>query len=233
MADELDRFKAATRKPVVACLMDVATSGAFYVALGADEIVALPTAITGGIGVIFNHVNLQDAMAQLNVNDDPVKAGPLIDMGSVSRPLEPATRAMLQEMADGFRQRFLDRLANRRPAMSEAARRTLGDGRVVPATRRFLCVWSTVLAIFTMPSEKPIGWPARHTAEVVLYHRASMPARSLYAIAPGPPRLQRGASRSAILDSIVPSCRRSFTCGSPTRPFPGSRHGERLQIDLD
>ena len=34
LAEELDRFKAATRRPVVACLMDVATSGAYYLALG-------------------------------------------------------------------------------------------------------------------------------------------------------------------------------------------------------
>ena len=75
LAEELDRFKAATRKPVVACLMDVATSGAYYLALGADRIVAHPTSLTGGIGVVFNHVNLQDAMAQLNVSDDSIKAG--------------------------------------------------------------------------------------------------------------------------------------------------------------
>jgi len=80
MAEELDRFKAATRRPVVACLMDVATSGAYYLALGADRIVAHPTSLTGGIGVVFNHVNLQDAMAQLNVSDDPIKAGTLIDI---------------------------------------------------------------------------------------------------------------------------------------------------------
>ena len=72
---ELDCFKARTRKPVVACLMDVATSGAYYLAIGADRVMAQPTAITGGIGAIFNHVNLQDAMAQLNVVTDPVKAG--------------------------------------------------------------------------------------------------------------------------------------------------------------
>ena len=32
MSDELDRFKVGTRRPVVACLMDVATSGAYYLA---------------------------------------------------------------------------------------------------------------------------------------------------------------------------------------------------------
>ena len=136
LAEELDRFKAATRRPVVACLMDVATSGAYYLALGADRIVAHPTSLTGGIGVVFNHVNLQDAMAQLNVSDDPIKAGTLIDMGSVTKPLEPQTRELLQEMADGFRQRFFDRVTRRRPELTDADRRTLADGRVVAASRR-------------------------------------------------------------------------------------------------
>ncbi len=121
MTAELERFRAATRKPVVACLMDVATSGAYYLALGADRIVAHPTSITGGVGVVFNHVNLQDAMAQLNVADDSIKAGPLIDMGNVTRPLEPETKQLLQGMADGFRQRFVDRLVAQAGAHREGS----------------------------------------------------------------------------------------------------------------
>jgi len=189
LAEELDRFKAATRRPVVACLMDVATSGAYYLALGADRIVAHPTALTGGIGVVFNHVNLQDAMAQLNVSDDPVKAGTLIDMGSVTKPLEPQTRELLQEMADGFRQRFLDRVTRRRPELTAADRRTLADGRVVAASRALKLHLVDRLGYI----EDALG-EAEHLAgvadaEVVLYSRGGSPARSLYAIAPSPPRL--------------------------------------------
>ncbi|MGZ5950342.1 MAG: signal peptide peptidase SppA [Isosphaeraceae bacterium] len=189
MAVELDRFKAATRRPVVACLMDVATSGAYYLALGADRIVAHPTSLTGGIGVVFNHVNLQDAMAQLNVSDDPIKAGTLIDMGSVTKPLEPQTRELLQEMADGFRQRFLDRVTRRRPELTDADRRTLADGRVVAASRALKLHLVDRLGYI----EDALG-EAEHLAgvadaEVVLYSRGGSPARSLYAIAPSPPRL--------------------------------------------
>ena len=189
LAEELDRFKAATRRPVVACLMDVATSGAYYLALGADRIVAHPTSLTGGIGVVFNHVNLQDAMAQLNVSDDPIKAGTLIDMGSVTKPLEPQTRELLQEMADGFRQRFLDRVTRRRPELTDADRRTLADGRVVAASRALKLHLVDRLGYI----EDALG-EAEHLAgvadaEVVLYSRGGSPARSLYAIAPGPPRL--------------------------------------------
>ncbi len=189
LAEELDRFKAATRRPVVACLMDVATSGAYYLALGADRIVAHPTSLTGGIGVVFNHVNLQDAMAQLNVSDDPIKAGTLIDMGSVTKPLEPQTRELLQEMADGFRQRFLDRVTRRRPELTDADRRTLADGRVVAASRALKLHLVDRLGYI----EDALG-EAEHLAgvadaEVVLYSRGGSPARSLYAIAPCPPRL--------------------------------------------
>jgi protease-4 len=189
MAEELDRFKAATRRPVVACLMDVATSGAYYLALGADRIVAHPTSLTGGIGVVFNHVNLQDAMAQLNVSDDPIKAGTLIDMGSVTKPLEPQTRELLQEMANGFRQRFLDRVTRRRPELTDADRRTLADGRVVAASRALKLHLVDRLGYI----EDALG-EAEHLAvvadaEVVLYSRGGSPARSLYAIAPSPPRL--------------------------------------------
>ena len=189
LAEELDRFKAATRRPVVACLMDVATSGAYYLALGADRIVAHPTSLTGGIGVVFNHVNLQDAMAQLNLSDDPIKAGTLIDMGSVTKPLEPQTRELLQEMADGFRQRFLDRVTRRRPELTDADRRTLADGRVVAASRALKLHLVDRLGYI----EDALG-EAEHLAgvadaEVVLYSRGGSPARSLYAIAPSPPRL--------------------------------------------
>src|SRR5262249_53891301 len=65
MAEELRRFKANTHKPIIACLMDLATAGAYYVAVESDLIVAHPTTVTGGLGVVFNHYNLQDAMAQL------------------------------------------------------------------------------------------------------------------------------------------------------------------------
>ena len=103
MAEELRRFRAETHKPVVASLMDLATAGAYFVAIESDAIVAHPTALTGGLGVIFNHYNLEDAMGSLNVSADPVKSGKKIDMGTLTAPLDDDTRAMLQQMADAYR----------------------------------------------------------------------------------------------------------------------------------
>ena len=48
---------------------------------------AHPTTITGGIGVILNLYNLEDALSQLNIVGVPVKAGGLVDIGSPLRVL--------------------------------------------------------------------------------------------------------------------------------------------------
>ena len=135
MAEELRRFKAETRKPVVACLMDLATSGAYFVAVEADRIVAHPTAVTGGLGVVFNHYNLQDAMAQLNLTADSVKSGARIDMGTVTAPLDPETRVLIQQMTDAYRDHLQRRVKSRRIAMTARDQQVAGDGRVFLASQ--------------------------------------------------------------------------------------------------
>ena len=57
MYQDLVRFREKTHKPVVACLMDVAASGAYYLAAGADAVYAHPTTVTGSIGVIMSLYN--------------------------------------------------------------------------------------------------------------------------------------------------------------------------------
>ena len=122
LAEELRRFRESSGKPVVACLMDLATSGAYYVAVGADRVVAHPTTVTGGVGALINHYNLQDASAQLNARAGAVKSGPLVDMGSVTAPLPDDAAKLLQEMVDGFGDRFRGRITSRRPSMTAADR---------------------------------------------------------------------------------------------------------------
>ena len=47
MYRDLVNFRQETGKPVVACLMDVAASGGYYLAVGCDRIFAHPTTVTG------------------------------------------------------------------------------------------------------------------------------------------------------------------------------------------
>jgi protease-4 len=117
MVRELHRFKAETGLPVVACLMDLGTGGAYYLATAADVIVAHPTTVTGGVGVIVNLFNLRETMAALNVLEQSIKSGPHIDMGASTRELDEATKTMLQQISDDFHQRFKDAVRATRPRL--------------------------------------------------------------------------------------------------------------------
>lgn len=182
LAEELRRFRDGTGKPAVASLLDLAAGGAYLVAVGCDQIVASPTSIVGGIGAIVNHFNLQDAMAQFNVSADPIKSGDLVDMGSVTAPLSDEVRALLQEAANGFRDRFAARVANRRPSLTVADRKLLADGRVVPATRALTLHLVDRLGYPDDAIESAETLARAPGAEVVLYHRAGQAARTIYSV---------------------------------------------------
>ncbi len=130
MAGELRRFKARTGLPVIACLMDVGTGGAYYLAAEADLVTAYPTTVTGGIGVVLNLYNMQEAMATANVLGQSIKSGENIDMGSDTHALSEDAQLMLQAMADDFRLRFIEAVRRARPALASAPE-TAFDGRVM------------------------------------------------------------------------------------------------------
>jgi protease-4 len=186
MAEELRRFREATGKPVVACLMDLATAGAYYVAVGADRVVAHPTTITGGMGALINHYNLQDAAAQLNARAGAVKSGPLVDMGSVAAPLPDDVAKLLQEMVDGFRDRFRDRVAARRPAMTGADRAAIADGRVITASRALNLHMIDRIAYVEDAIDEAGRLAGASGGEAVIFQRKGYPAHSIYAITPAP-----------------------------------------------
>lgn len=137
MHGDLQRFRSATGRPVVACLMDVAAGGAYYIATAADTIVAHPTTVTGGLGVILNLYNLEDMMAQFNILGVSVKSGKQVDLGSPVRSLPTESRDLLQAMADQLQSRFRDSIVRSRgltpPAAKEDSGFDLFDGRVILA----------------------------------------------------------------------------------------------------
>ncbi|MGZ6244045.1 MAG: S49 family peptidase, partial [Candidatus Binataceae bacterium] len=66
-------------KPVVVSMGDVAGSGGYYVAMGADRIVAGPATITGSIGVVYARFNAGKALANLGVAMEYVKSDQISD----------------------------------------------------------------------------------------------------------------------------------------------------------
>jgi protease-4 len=132
MFREIDAFKRARGIPVVACMMDVAASGGYYVALAADTIVAHPTTVTGSIGVIMISLNAEGLMQKVGLAAAAIKSGERKDMGSPFRQLTPEERAIFQAVIDNLHGQFVARLVERRqiPAATAA---TLADGRIYTA----------------------------------------------------------------------------------------------------
>lgn len=62
-------------RPVVACMGDVAASGGYYIATGADKITALPGTITGSIGVILFKLNFNGLLAENGINVETIATG--------------------------------------------------------------------------------------------------------------------------------------------------------------
>jgi protease-4 len=129
MYRDLCTFRAKTGKPVVACMMDVAASGGYYLAMGADHVVAHPTTVTGSIGVIMSLYNVSGLFKWAGIESDPIKSGPNKDLGNPARPMTDAERAILQSVVDGFYARFVEVVAAGRQMSAEQVQ-PLADGRV-------------------------------------------------------------------------------------------------------
>jgi protease-4 len=129
MYQDLLRFRRETDKPVVACMMDVAASGAYYLAMACDQVYAHPTTVTGSIGVIMSLYNASSLFTKLGVTSDPIKSGPNKDIGNPGRPMTEEERAILQGMVNRFYDQFVQVVVRGRHLPEEQVR-ALADGRV-------------------------------------------------------------------------------------------------------
>lgn len=129
MYQEIIRFREDTGKPVIACMMDVAASGAYYLAMGCDRIYAHPTTVTGSIGVIMSLYNATGLFSKLGVTSDPVKSGPNKDIGNPARPMTKEERDILQGVVNTFYDQFVQVVVRGRHLPEERVR-ALADGRI-------------------------------------------------------------------------------------------------------
>ena len=130
---EILRYKKKTGKRVVACLMDVAASGGYYVAMAADEVVAHPTTITGSIGVIAVKFNVQELFGKIGVGQETIKSGDKKDIFSPFRPSTPEEKKILQDIIDQLQGRFVEIVSAGRKDLDRPAILKLADGRIYTA----------------------------------------------------------------------------------------------------
>ncbi len=128
-SDRIYQALQTLHKPIVVVMEDVAASGGYYIAAGADYIFANPHTLTGSIGVISTFPEAKELFDKLGIHFTVIKSGEAKDFGSPYRPMTPEERAyweqIIQEAYDGFVQ-----IVAQGRGMSEEEVRALADGRV-------------------------------------------------------------------------------------------------------
>jgi protease-4 len=116
-------------KPVVASFSDVAASGGYYVACGADRIVSQPATYTGSIGVFVLRPSLGGLLERLGVGVETMTRGARADLLLASEPLSPDARAVLKRDVESVYALFVERVARGRELSADAVD-AVGRGRV-------------------------------------------------------------------------------------------------------
>jgi protease-4 len=116
-------------KPVVVSMGDVAASGGYYIAAGADRILAEPTTITGSIGVFGTIPNISELADDIGINAEQVETNRNSTEYSLFEPMSPEYRGVITENIESVYQTFLQRVAEGRN-ITLARADSLAQGRV-------------------------------------------------------------------------------------------------------
>ena len=182
---EILAFKERRRVPVVAMLMGVAASGAYYAAMAADVVLAHPTTITGSIGVISAGVNVSGLMERYGVADQTIAAGAFKDAGSPLRPMKPAERAYLQALVDDLHERFREVVQKGRPGLTPEQVREVSDGRLFSAGQAEALGLVDGIAYIPEAISELARRLGTTEVRVVAYHREREWRANVYSTGPG------------------------------------------------
>ncbi|MFZ5441629.1 MAG: signal peptide peptidase SppA [Myxococcota bacterium] len=122
-------LEAKKKKPVVASMGDTAASGGYYVAMGADEIFASPTTLTGSIGVFYVKPSVQKLGEDFGVNQVSLSRGKLAGLTDTWEPWTADQRAAAQKWIDDFYDSFITEVAANRK-LDKRAVDAVARGRV-------------------------------------------------------------------------------------------------------
>jgi protease-4 len=119
---------------IVVSMSDVAASGGYYIAAGADRIFAQPLTITGSIGVVFMHFDISGLLKMLGVSVDRLELGGAgVDMNSIWQPWSVVQREKIDAAIDRVYQLFLQRVSDARgmtkPEVNAIARGHVWSGK--------------------------------------------------------------------------------------------------------
>ncbi len=105
--DEIKRLKALHNKKVYAVVEEMCASGAYYIAVAADEIYVDKASLVGSIGVLMDGFGFTGAMEKLGVERRLLTAGANKGMLDPFSPQNAKQTAFAKDMIDQIHQQFI------------------------------------------------------------------------------------------------------------------------------
>jgi len=105
--DEIKRLKAKHGKKVYAVVEEICASGAYYIAVAADEIYVDKASIVGSIGVLMDGFGFTGLMDKVGVERRLLTAGENKGMLDPFSPANPRQTALAKAMLDQIHQQFI------------------------------------------------------------------------------------------------------------------------------
>ena len=130
--NEINRFKQIRKIPVLVSIMNVGASGAYYMALPADKILAHPTSIVGSVGVIYIRPKVYGLMDKIGVGVEVNTSGPAKDMGSPFKASNPEENDYFQNLIDPMALRFYHLVETHRHPTKEAMEKIMTAAVFLP-----------------------------------------------------------------------------------------------------
>ena len=122
------------KKPVVASMGNVAASGGYYIAMGAQKVYAAPGTLTGSIGVVGGKIVYGPALEKLGLKTQTLSRGERANAMSSETPFSDSERdGIMKEMAyiyDVFLERVLVQRVKAGAKLTKVALLPLAGGRI-------------------------------------------------------------------------------------------------------
>ncbi len=128
-SDLIWRETVRIEKPVIASMGDVAGSGGYYIAMGADKIFAEPGTLTGSIGVVGGKLVLGGLMGKLGITTEVISRGKNSGALSSNEPFTPEQREAFTTLLEDIYRQFVAKAAQGRKVSYEQLDQ-LAQGRV-------------------------------------------------------------------------------------------------------
>ena len=130
---EISNAIEAFDKPVIAWLRENAASGAYWIAVSTDHIVADPATITGSIGVTGSYLQFSGLLDDYNVSYERFVSGEYKDTGSPYKEVSDQERAYLQNKINLLNDMFIEHVAESR-GLTESYVRGQATGEIFLGT---------------------------------------------------------------------------------------------------